>query len=123
MLYSISVERIGILIRTFAHDLLYVFENFDEDRFGVLEIIDHTKNKVKASFVEEAFRNGQIQDKQDLDGRIARLRNFQKLRSVYRSDVRNGRAGTSNAGLDFGVGKNPDGGRVLGTSNEDQEQY
>ena len=43
--------------------LLYVFENFDEDRFGVLEIIDPTKNKVKASFVEEAFRNGQIQDK------------------------------------------------------------
>ena len=121
--YGGDFENMPGIDYTYAHNMLYVFENLDETRFGVLERIDPAKNKAKADIVVEAFDNEAIRDYQDLSGRVARLRNFQKLRSVYRSDAGNGRAGTGNAGLDTGSGGPSDGNRVSGTSGEDQTQH
>ena len=111
--YGDHFEEMPGIDYTHAHDMLYVFENLDETHFGVLERIDPARNKAKADIYVEAFNNGSIQDYQDLSGRVARLRNFQKLRSMYRSDAGNSRAGTSNAGLDIGFGGYSDGGRLL----------
>ena len=108
---------------THAHDLLYVFENFDETRFGVLERIDPAKNRAKADIVVEAFDNGPIQDIQDLNGRITRLRNFQKLRSVYHSSSRNRGTNTGDAGLGTGSGGSSNGTGMPGASGGDQVQH
>ena len=121
--YGSNFDKMPGLDYTHAHDLLYVFENLDETHFGVLEIIDPAKNKAKADIVVEAFNYEPIQDYQDLSGRIARLRNFQKLRSVYRSDAGNGRAGTGNAGLGAGSGGSANGTGMSGTSGGNQAQH
>ena len=121
--YGGDFENMPAIDYTHAHNMLYVFENLDETRFGVLERIDPAKNKAKADIYVEAFDNGPIQDYQDLSGRVVRLRNFQKLRSEYRSDARNGGARTGNAGLDTGSGGPSDGGRVPGTGSGDQVQH
>ena len=123
-MYGGDFENAPVIDYTHAHNMLYVFENLDETRFGVLERIDPAKNKAKADIYVEAFDNGPIRDYQDLSGRVVRLRNFQKLRSVYRSDAGNDRAGTGNAGLDTGSGGYSDGSRLSGTGSGDQtEQY
>ena len=121
--YGDHFDEMPAIDYTHAHNMLYVFENLDETRFGVLERVDPAKNKAKADIYVEAFNNGPIRDYQDLSGRVTRLRNFQKLRSVYRSDAGNGRAGTGNAGLDTGSGKSSDGSGVHGTGSGDQVQH
>lgn len=121
--YGDHFEEMPGIDYTHAHDLLYVFENFDETHFGVLERIDPAKNKAKADIYVEAFNNEPVQDYQDLSGRVARLRNFQKLRSVYRSNAGNGRAGTGNAGLDTGSGGTTNGTGMPGTSSGNQAQH
>ena len=121
--YGAKFDEMPRIDYTYAHDLLYVFENFDEDSFGVLERIDPAKNKAKADIYVEAFSDGEVQDYQDLSGRIARLRNFQKLRSVYRSNAGNGRAGTRNAGLDIRSEEPANRTGMPATSSDDQEQY
>ena len=121
--YGGDFENMPAIDYTYAHDMLYVFVNLDETRFGVLERIDPAKNRAKADIYVEAFDNGPIQDYQDLSGRVVRLRNFQKLRAVYRSDAANGRAGTGNAGLDTGSGGTSDGSGVPGTGSGDQVQH
>ena len=121
--YGGDFENMPAIDYTHAHDLLYVFENFDETHFGVLERIDPAKNKAKADIYVEAFNYEPIQDYQDLSGRVTRLRNFQKLRSVYRSDAGNGRAGTGNAGLGAGSGGSANGTGMSGTSGGNQEQH
>lgn len=120
--YGVRFDEMPVIDYTHAHDLLYVFENFDGTSFGVLERIDPAKNKAKADIYVEAFNNGPIQDYQDLSGRVARLRNFQKLRSVYRSDAGNGRSGTGNAGLGTGSGGSANGTGMHGTGCENQAQ-
>ena len=108
---------------THAHDMLYVFENLDETHFNVLERIDPAKNRVRAEIIVEAFENGSIRDAKDISGGLARLRNFQKLRSVYRSDARNRGAATGNGGLDSGSGISSDGNGVPGEGSGDQVQH
>ena len=121
--YGDHLDEMPGIDYTHAHDMLYVFENLDETHFGVLERIDPAKNQAKADIYVEAFNNGSVQDYQDLSGRITRLRNFQKLRSVYRSDAGNGRTGTGNAGLGSGSGPDSDRIGVPGTGSEDQVQH
>jgi len=121
--YGSHFDEMPIIDYTHAHDQLYVFENFDETRFGVLEIIDPAKNKTKADIVVEAFGNGPVQNIQDLNGRITRLRNFQKLRSVYHSNARNGGTGTGNAGLGAGPGGASNGNGMPGDGNGNKVQH
>ena len=121
--YGAKFDEMPRIDYTYEHDLLYVFENFDEDSFGVLERIDPAKYKAKADIYVEAFSDGEVQDYRDFSGRIARLRNFQKLRSVYRSNAGNGRAGTRNAGLDIRSEEPANRTGMPATSGDDQEQY
>jgi N12 class adenine-specific DNA methylase len=121
--YGGDFENMPTIDYIYAHDLLYVIENFDETHFGVYERIDPAKNKAKADIMVEAFKNEPVQDVRDLSGRIARLRNFQKLRSVYRSSSRNAGASAGNGGLDSGSGGTADGSRVPGTGSDDQVQH
>ena len=117
--YGGRFDEMPAIDYTHAHDMLYVFENMDETHFGVLERIDPAKDKTKADIVVEVFNDGPVQDIQDYRGRFTRMRNFQKLRSVYHSSVRNRGAGTGNAGLGTGAGETSDGAGVLGKSGND----
>ena len=121
--YGDRFDEMPVIDYTHAHDQLYVFENLDETRFGVLEIVDPAKNKMKADIVVEAFSYGSVQNIQDLNGRITRLRNFQKLRSVYHSNARNRGTGTGNAGLGTGYGGSSNGSGLPGAGSGNQEQH
>ena len=123
-MYGSKFDKMPVIDITHAHDILYVFENFDETHFGVIERIDPAKNKAKADIIVEVFNNGPVQDIQDYRGRFTRMRNFQKMRSGHHSSVRNRGTGTGNAGLVAGTGASSDGVGMPGTgiSNQD-EQY
>ena len=119
--YGDHFDEMPVIDYTHVHDMLYVFENLDETQFGVLERIDPAKNKTKADIVVEAFGDGPVQNIQDLNGRITRLRNFQKLRSVYHSSARNGRASAGNAGLGTGFAGSSNGSGLPGAGGGNQD--
>lgn len=121
--YGDHFDEMPVIDYTHAHDMLYVFENLDETQFGVLERIDPAKNKTKADIVVEAFGDGPVQNIQDLNGRITCLRNFQKLRSVYHSSARNGRASAGNAGLGTGFAGSSNGSGLPGAGGGNQVQH
>lgn len=106
---------------TFAHDNLYVFENFDETSFGVIDRIDPAKQPEKADYVMEVFKDGVIGDVQDYRRGITRLRNFQKLRSVHFVDAENRGTSAGNAQLDSAAGGSADGIGVLGTGSSNND--
>ena len=121
-MYGSKFDEMPVIDITHAHDILYVFENFDETHFGVIERIDPAKNKVKSDIVVEVFNNGPVQDIQDYRGRFTRMRNFQKMCSGYHSAVRNRGTGTGNAGLVAGTGASSDGVGMPGTGGSNQDE-
>ena len=111
---------------TFAHDQFYVFENFDETRFGVVKILDPTKNRIEINKALEVFKNGDVDTVSDYRRRIKNLRNFQKVYAVYSSHAGNGSTSAGNAGLDSGTGGNSNGigmsGNGIDGSGEQHQQ-
>lgn len=106
---------------TFAHDNLYVFENFDETSFGVIDRLDPAKQPEKADCIMEVFKNGVIGDVQDYRRGIVRLRSFQKLRSVHFVDAENRGTSAGNAQLDSAAGESTDGIGVSGTGGSNND--
>ena len=122
--YGDHFDEMPGLDYTFAHNHMYVFENFDEDRFGVVRILDPAKNRTEINKALEVFKNGDIDTVPDYRRRIKNLRNFQGVYDVYSSDAGNSRTGTGNAGLDTGSGGYSDGGRLSETGADNYgKQY
>ena len=124
--YGSHFDEMPVIDFVYAHDILYVLENMDETHFGVLERVNPATNKTKADIIVEVFKDGSIRDIQDYRGRFTRMRNFQKLRSVYHSSSRNRGSSTVNAGLDTGTGNSSNRAgmldRSLGDKAGDSEQ-
>ena len=119
--YGDHFDEMPVIDFAHAHDILYVFENMDETHFGVIERIDPARHRAKADITVEVFKDGAVQDIQDYRGRLARMRNFPKMRSMYHSSARNRGAGAGNAGLDAGTGASSNGVGVPGTSSRNQD--
>ena len=119
--YGGRFDEMPIIDFTFAHDILYVFENMDETRFGVLEKIDPAKDQAKTDRVVEVFNNGEVRGISDYRGRLARIRSERKLRSEHYANAQNGRTDGYDAGVDNGSGAGSgsysNGSRVPGASS------
>ena len=85
---------------TFAHDQFYIFENFDETRFGVLKVLNPEVNQKEIAAAMEVFESGNVQSLQDYRRRVENLRALAKRNKSDSSVHRDRRSGVGNVGLD-----------------------
>lgn len=95
--YGDSFDSAPRFDHIYAHNMLYVIENFDENQFGAIEVIDPGKDQVKATIVVEVMKDGSIEYASDYRRRVENLWRWQRRNDRNSMHVEDTGAGESNA--------------------------
>ena len=98
----------------YAHDMLFVIENFDESSFGVVERIDPATQLEKANIVLEVMRDGSIEYASEYRRRVENLRRWQRQHARNSVHAENTGTGGKNAGASARHGSTRNGGAAAG---------
>ena len=101
----------------YAHDMLFVLENYDETSFGVIEAVDPAKHQEKASLVLEVMKDGNIEYPSEYRRRIENLRRWKRQHASDSVLTGNTRTGAEDAGTSSQYGNTRDRGAVAEKSS------
>ena len=98
----------------YAHDMLFVIENFDESSFGVVERINPATQLEKANIVLEVMKDGSIEYASEYRRRVENLRRWQRQHARNSVHAENTGTGEKNAGASAQHGNTRNGGTTAG---------
>ena len=101
----------------YAHDMLFVLENYDETSFGVIEAIDPAKHQEKANLVLEVMKDGNIEYPSEYRRRIENLRRWKRRNAGDSMFAGNTRTGAEDAGTSSQYGTTRNRGAVAKESS------
>lgn len=98
----------------YAHDMLFVLENFDESSFGVVERINPARQLEKANIILEVMKDGSIDYASEYRRRVENLRRWQRRNARNSVYAKNTGTGGKNAGASAQHGNTRNGGAATG---------